>query len=158
MTVRAIHLELVSALSEEALVLAVQRFISRRSMPNKWISDHGTNFVALSHWMKNRGFDVEYEFIVECAPWWGGCWERLIQTVKGLLRRSIGKALLTWEQLDTVLKEAEKVINRRPITFQWEGSQTDGVPLPLCLEQFLIPPRETAEEQRDFVASEEIHL
>jgi len=66
--------------------------------------------------------------------------------------------LLTWEQLDTVLKEAEKLINRRPITFQWEGSQTDGGPLPLCPEQFLIPPRETAKEQRDFVASEEIHL
>jgi len=60
----------------------------------------------------------------------------------------------SWEQLDT----AEKVINRRPITFQWEGSQTDGVPLPLCPEQFSMPPRETAEEQRDFVASEEIHL
>jgi len=158
MTVRAIHLELVSALSEEALVLAVQRFISRRSLPNKWISDHGTNFVALSHWMKNRGFDIEYEFIVERGPWWGGCWERLIQTVKGLLRRSIGKALLTWEQLDTVLKEAEKVINRRPITFQWEGSQTEGVPLPLCPEQFLLPPREATEEQRNFIASEELQF
>ena len=158
MTVRAIHLELVSAMSEEALVLAVQRFISRRSTPNKFISDHGTNFVALSHWMKNHGLDVEYEFIVERGPWWGGCWERLIQTVKGLLRRSIGKALLTWEQLDTVLKEAEKVVNRRPITFQWEGAQSEGVPLPLCPEQFLLPPREATEEQRDFIANDELQL
>ena len=158
MSVRAVHLELVSALSEEALLTAFQRFTARRGMPSKCISDHGTNFVALSRWMKDQGLDVLYEFIVERGPWWGGVWERMVQTVKGLLRRSIGKALLTWEQLETVLTEAEKVINRRPITFQWESAQSGTVPSPIYPEQFLLSPRDNTEEKRDFKASEELQL
>jgi len=149
MSVRAIHLELVTALSEEALVFAVQRFMARRGMPRKFVSDHGTNFVALARWLKVHNIDIQYEFIVERGPWWGGVWERLVQTVKGLLRRSIGKALLTWEQLETVLIEVEKVINRRPISFQWEGPQPcDGVPVPIYPEMFLLPPHDSTEEQR----------
>ena len=158
MAVRAVHLELVTSLSEEALVLAVQRFVSRRGLPRKFASDHGSNFVALSHWLKDRGLPVEYEFTVERGPWWGGVWERLIRIVKCLLRRSIGKALLTWEQLETTLSEIEKVVNRRPISFQWESAQTDGVPLAVYPEQFLLPPRDVSEEQRDFLVSQQLQL
>lgn len=159
MTVRAIHLELVSSLSEEALRLAVQRFISRRGTPVKLISDHGTNFVALSRWIAGRGIPIEYEFTVERGPWWGGAWERLIRAVKCLLRRGIGKSLLNWEQLETVLVEAEKVINRRPITFQWEGAHPDGIPLPVFPEQFLLPPAaDVSLKQRDFDVTEQLQL
>ena len=159
MSVRAIYLELVSALSEEALAFAMQRFIARRGIPRKFVSDHGTNFVALARWLKSHGVDIQYEFIVERGPWWGGVWERLIQTVKGLLRRSIGKALLTWEQLETVLNEVEKVINRRPISFQWEGPQSaDGVPVPIYPELFLLPPRDSTEEQRIQDVTAELQL
>ena len=158
MAVRAIHLEVVSSLSEEALVLAVQRFVSRRGLPRKFTSDHGSNFVALSHWLKNHGLPVEYEFTVERGPWWGGVWERLIRIVKCLLRRSIGKAVLSWEQLETVLSEVEKVVNKRPISFQWEGAQTDGVPLAVYPEQFLLPPRDVSEEERDFEVTEQLQL
>jgi len=90
---------------------------------------------------------------VERGPWWGGVWERLIQIVKGLLKRTVGKALLTWEQLETVLIETEKVVNRRPITYQWEGSLGGSVPVPIYSEQFILPPRDTTEERRDFDAS-----
>jgi len=34
--------------------------------------DHGSNFVALSRWLKDHGLPVEYEFTVERGPWWGG--------------------------------------------------------------------------------------
>lgn len=158
MSVRAIHLELASSMSAESLMCAFQRFASRRGMPRKCIGDHGANFVALSRYMKERRLEVSYEFIVERGPWWGGVWERMVQTVKGLLRRTIGKALLTWEQLETVLVETEKVINRRPISFQWEGAQAGSVPLPLYPEQFLLSPRDTVEEQRDFNVSEDLRL
>jgi len=83
----------------------------------------------------------------------------LIRIVKCFfLRRSIGKALLTWEQLETTLSEIEKVVNRRPISFQWESAQTDGVPLAVYPEQFLLPPRDVSEEQRDFRISQQLQL
>ena len=55
------------------------------------------------------------------------------------------------------LTEMERVINRRPITYLWELSDpSGGVPLPLCPEQFLLPPREDVkEEERELNLSEE---
>ena len=76
--------------------------------------------------------------------------------VKGLLRRSLGQAVLSWEELVTALTEVEKVINRRPITYVWESSEPGGgLPIPLCPEQFLLPPRaDGKEEERENVSKE----
>ena len=57
-----------------------------------------------------------------------------------------------------MLVEAEKAINRRPISFQWKGGHAGSVPLPIYPEQFLISPRDTVEEQRDFNVSEDLRL
>ena len=46
--------------------------------------------------------------------------------VKGVLRRSLGQAVLSWEELVTALTEVEQVINRRPITYLWESSEPGG--------------------------------
>ena len=77
--------------------------------------------------------------------------------VKGVLRRSLGQAVLSWEELVTTLTEVEKVINRRPITYLWESSEPGGgVPIPLCPEQFLLPPRtDGKEEERELNVSKE---
>ena len=65
--------------------------------------------------------------------------------VKGLLRHSLGQAVLSWEELVAPLTEVEKVINRQPITYLWESS--GGVPIPLCPEQFLFPPCTDGKEE-----------
>lgn len=77
--------------------------------------------------------------------------------VKGLLRRSLGHDVLSWEELEPALTEVEKVINHRPITYLWESSNPDGgVPIPLCPEKFLLPPREDIkEEERELNISDE---
>ena len=56
----------------------------------------------------NQG--IEWNFIVELAPWMGGFYERLVGTVKGALKKSIGKICLTEKKLETFLAEAEAVI------------------------------------------------
>ena len=33
---------------------------------------------------------VEWQFIVEKAPWWGGYWERMVQSIKRCLKKTIG--------------------------------------------------------------------
>ena len=155
--VRAIHLEIVMSLSVEALIHALQRFMNRPGIPQLCISVHGTNFVAAPKWVREKNREIKKQFVVERGPWWGGAWERLVGVVKGVLRRSLGQAVLSWEELVTALIEVEKVINRRPITYLWESSEPGvGVPIPLCPEQCLLPPRtDGKEEERELNVAKE---
>lgn len=86
MSVRATHLELVTSLSVEELIQALQRFMSKRSVPRLCISDHGTNFVAAAKRVREKNLDMKWHFVVERGPWWGGAWGRLVGVVKGRLR------------------------------------------------------------------------
>ena len=46
-SVKAVHLELVSDLTSEGFIACLRRFISRHGKPSLiWRSDHGTNFVG----------------------------------------------------------------------------------------------------------------
>ncbi|GFS93154.1 putative RNA-directed DNA polymerase from transposon X-element [Trichonephila clavipes] len=56
------------------------------------------------------------------AAWWGGWWERLVRVLKELLRRTLGNAILTTEELQTVLCDCESVINSRPLPYLSENS------------------------------------
>ena len=98
---RAVHLELTKRLSSEAFMLAFRPFTSRRGLPVTLLSDNARTFKSASkdivkisrakevtHYMANNG--VTWKFIVERAAWWGGFWERLIQTVKCTLKKVIG--------------------------------------------------------------------
>ena len=48
---------------------------------------------------------------MERAPWWGGFFERLIGSVKLCLKKTLGKAYLTYDELVTVIMEIEAVLN-----------------------------------------------
>ncbi|GFY30691.1 uncharacterized protein TNCV_3118511 [Trichonephila clavipes] len=58
------------------------------------------------------------------AAWW----ERLIRVFKDLLKRTLGNAVLTYEELLTVLCECESIVNIRPLAYVSEDSD-DLVPL-----------------------------
>ena len=51
------------------------------------------------------------------GPLVGGFWERLVQSVKRSLRKSIGRSHLTYEQLHTLIVEVEAIVNSRPLTY-----------------------------------------
>ena len=125
---RAVHLELLRSLTVESFLLAFRRFASRRGLPATLISDNAKTFKGSSkevqkiarskevmRYLSNNR--VSWKFIVEKAPWWGGFWERLIQSVKRCLKKSIGRTTLSYDELQTLLIEVETVVNCRPLTY-----------------------------------------
>ena len=60
---------------------------------------------------------ILWKLNVPKAPWWGGQFERLIGLIKASLHRNIGKAQLTWAELDEVLLYIEIILNNGPLTY-----------------------------------------
>lgn len=84
---------------------------------------------------------VSWKFIVEKAPWHGGFWERLIKSVKRCLKKSIGRAMLSFEELRTILVEIESTLNNRPITYVYDDEE--GVSYPLTPSSLIYGRRTT---------------
>ena len=59
---------------------------------------------------------VQQKFTLPASPWWGGFYERLVRSVKMLLKKMLEKSL-RHEKLETVLLKIESVINGRPLAF-----------------------------------------
>ena len=134
LTVKAVHIELVSDLTTEAFLACLRRFISRRGCPSLLWSDHGTNFVGAAREMKDlfkllrngrtqdtitnflSSRNIEWKFIPPRAPHFGGLWEAAVKSTKTHLKRIVGSVKLTFEELTTVLTQIEACLNSRPLT------------------------------------------
>ena len=51
------------------------------------------------------------------SPWRGGWWERLIQSLKSALKKTVGCKCLTRGEQETTIHEIEACVNSRPLTF-----------------------------------------
>ena len=135
------HLELTGDLSTNEFFQALILIISRRGHCSTIWSDNAKTFkradreiqqlftqglsINKESWDKidqeklqakltSKG--IKWKFIVERSPWYVGWWERLVRSVKEPLRKVLGKALLSYQELATVLTRIEAVINSRPLT------------------------------------------
>jgi hypothetical protein len=134
MSVKAVHIEVVSDLTTEAFLSCLRRFIARRSKPRLIMSDHGTNFVGanrelkiLTEFLQERSNHdvitrfcssqaIQWKFIPERAPHFGGIWEAAVKSLKTTLKRVIGDIVLNFEELTTILTQIEACLNSRPLT------------------------------------------
>jgi hypothetical protein len=121
LSVKAVHLELVSDITSTAFIACLRRFIARRGKPCSIWSDHGSNFVGasrelaelstfleqqkskdlISKFCTSQG--IEWTYIPEHAPHCGGLWESAVKSAKTHLKRILRDAKLTFEEFSTVL-------------------------------------------------------
>jgi hypothetical protein len=129
MATRAIHLELASNLSTDAMIVALRNFIFRRGQVSDIYSDNGTNFVGANkelkaEWLqisqnmaeKATKFEITWHFNPPSAPNFGGAWERLVRSVKQCLEALLKSSFPREDTLRSALIEAEFIVNSRPLT------------------------------------------
>ena len=139
---RAVHLEVAHSLDSNSFLMALHRFMARRGKPQKIFSDNGSNFVAAERELAEEiqainSKKLRDELVLEAVEWqfnpphaahMGGVWERLVRSVKKLLRHLVGERLLNDEELVSFLCEAEKILNDRPLT-RMGSDPRDATPL-----------------------------
>ena len=129
---RALHLELVLDNTTEEFLRALRRFVSRRGVPRKMLSDNAKTFkkgdkLMRVIWNQKRqdlqvqeylaAHSIQWEFVPELSPWAAGVYERMVGLVKSCLRKTLDKEILSSWEFYTVLTECEQVVNSRPLIY-----------------------------------------
>jgi hypothetical protein len=100
-TTRALHLELTTDLSTDRFLMAFQRFVGRRGIPDTVYSDNAQTFHAANKELQEFGavlsdsrmhqylahHNITWKFIPPRAAWCGAWWERMVGSVKRCVRK-----------------------------------------------------------------------
>lgn len=128
---RAVHLSLCKDMTADEFKKVLKEFVARRGSPSLIVSDNALTFKATKKWLatllKDDDLynylavnDIEWRFNMSRSPWWGGFFERLIGIMKTSLSKTIGKALLKFEELEDALLDVEVFMNNRPLCYMGE--------------------------------------
>ncbi|XP_078344112.1 uncharacterized protein LOC144629777 [Oculina patagonica] len=130
LTMRATHIEVAESLETDSFINALRRFINLRGKPKVIRSDNGTNLSggerelreAIDNWnqQKIESFlhqkNIEWKFNPPGASHMGGVWERVIRSVRKILRVLLREQLVSGEALRTLIAEVQGILNSRPLT------------------------------------------
>ena len=115
---RAIHLELCTNLTAAETHHSLRNFFALRVPAGttvKVFSDNAPTFVKASKLLLPN-HQMDWKFIPERSPHFGGFWERLVRTVKIAMTSSFRGQAFTKKQLALTLYEIASIINTRPLT------------------------------------------
>ena len=80
------------------------------------VSDNGKNFVLKGSQNFISNLNVRWHFDLPLAPWHDGFFERLVYSVKDLLKKDLQNNKITYAEMQTVVLEIEMIISNRPLT------------------------------------------
>ena len=124
---RAVHIEIVHSLSTDSFMMALIPFIAQRGRPKEIFCDNGSNLVGadnelrreillLSHEKITNNLlarEIQWNFQPPSSSHRGGVWERLIRSIRKILRAISDGRNVTEEILLTYLAEVERILNNR---------------------------------------------
>ena len=127
----AVHLKLCRDMTAKEFGKGLKEFVARRGTPKRMVSDNAKTFQTTKRWLETLMTDedlynylnthrIKWQFNLSRAPWWGGFFERLVGIMKSCLSKVVGRALLTFEELEESLLNVEFVVNNRPLCYQGE--------------------------------------
>lgn len=150
MTTRLTYIDVVSDASAFTFIQTLQRFVARNGQPTRIYSDHGTNF-RLAQKSYAAEMDIKWVYITTNAPWSGGFYESIVKLSKNCLRRAIGRRLLDYNAIITLLTQTEAVLNSRPLSYSSEVlDQCQLVrPIDFIRRGFVTGSKMLADDKRD---------
>ena len=100
---------------------------ARRGLPKRILSGNANTFKAAAKLMETifnhkevkdylSHVGVQWTFNLEKDPWWGGLFE-MVKSTKRCLRKMIGQAKFSYNEIYTALVKIKAIINSRPFTF-----------------------------------------
>ena len=122
----AIHIEMLTGMSELHCLMALQRFTSLYCVPEKVYSDNGTNFVALATtlheaWRRtDKDFPPKFFFTPPEAPNFNGLTEIYVKQAKKALAPILKDSEINDESLHTYFYMISHLLNDRPLL--WHGN------------------------------------
>ena len=158
---RALYLDVLKNQTLDEFLKSLKRFIARRGRPEKIYSGNFSTFVAASTWLKKilkgesfHNFlvstNIKWQFNLSRALWCVGQFERMVGIVKQALYKVIGKASLTWAELEDTLLDVEVTLNNRPLSYVEEDVQMPILtPSPLMYYQSNMVPEEDVDDIED---------
>ena len=137
LSLRAVHIEVTCNMETDSFIQALRRFIARRGTVRMIRSDNGGNFVGAENEMRRAWEEMDHSKIegylnsqscvwiqwkrnTPVASHMGGVWERQIRTIRSILNSLLKShtRLLDDESLQTLMAEAEAIVNSRPLTVE----------------------------------------
>ena len=130
LAVRAVHLEISYLLDTDSFILAFRLFIAQRGQVKKICSDNGTNFtgaekelgVMIEGWNQAQIHEellqkgIQRYFNPPAASHHGSAWERMIRYTRKILGSLVKEQMLDDKSLQTLMCDAESIINGRLLT------------------------------------------
>ena len=124
LTIRAVHVEIVTFLDQNSFILAFLCFINLRGPVRSFYSDNGSIFKAAARifpeLLQSQGLqsffrqkEYTWEFIPPNSPYQGGSWESLVKVFKQTVLKTVNltRCWPTLVELQTYISNNTRLVN-----------------------------------------------